>query len=156
MSTDNQEQSSAEKEEINKAGAVIAGGLAAINFAVLIQLLPELKSLNSWSLFSLWLSLLGLSVSVPVLTFVFGCYSVIPRPGDAKHIPLKRILFWFCIISGISISLAIAAFHPFAGISFFITCCIAVKAESKLEQQASAQSSETVQKAQDQSQQEEN
>ncbi|PSS58845.1 hypothetical protein [Pseudomonas sp. BBP2017] len=160
MSTDNQEQHSAEKEEINKAGAAIAGGMAAINFAVLIQLLPELKSLNSWPLFTLWLSLLALSVSVPVLTFVFGCYSVIPRPGDARHIPIKCILYWFCIISGVSISLAIAAFHPLAGISFLITCFIALKAENTLEQKAntstaSVQESKTAQTAQDQRQQEE-
>ncbi|MFV3406456.1 hypothetical protein ACNFIC_21270 [Pseudomonas sp. NY15463] len=133
MSAEEKPHDKIERDESNRVGAVISGGLAATNLAILIQLLPSLREPDSLSNLSLSFAVILFSVSIPVLTFLFGCYAVMPRPRDILPIPSRILLLGFCFISVIAIALSIAAFHPFAGAVFMIISAAAFYAENQLE-----------------------
>jgi hypothetical protein len=132
----NTSKSAADQEETKRAGKLIAGGLAAIDFAILIQLLSALPGLSSWSYALLWLGLLLLCVCIPVLTVIFGAYAVMPRHNDDDKINIKLILFITCLLSALGISCSIAAFHMLAGISFLLAAAISLCVENDLEKKA--------------------
>lgn len=133
MSTEEKPHDENERDENNRTGAVISGGLAATDLAILIQLLPSLREPDSLSHLSLSFAVILFSVSVPVLTFLFGCYAVMPRPGDVLPIPSRILLLGFCFVSVIAIALSIAAFQPFAGAAFMIISAAAFYIENQLE-----------------------
>lgn len=100
----NQSGSASDQEDKNRAGKLMAGGLAAIDFAILIQLLSALPGLSSLSYALLWMGLLLLCVCIPVLTVIFGVYAVMPRQNDDQKINIKIILFIACLASVLGIS----------------------------------------------------
>lgn len=132
----NPSKSATDPEETKRAGKLIAGGLAAIDFAILIQLLSALPGLSSWSYGLLWLGILLFCVCIPVLTVIFGVYAVMPRQNDDKKINIKMILFIACVASGLGISFSIAAFHMLAGIVFFLAAAVSLCVENDLEKEA--------------------
>lgn len=129
----NQSGSASDQEDKNRAGKLIAGGLAAIDFAILIQLLSALPGLSSLSYALLWMGLLLLCVCIPILTVIFGVYAVMPRQNDDKKINIKIILFIACLASVLGISCSIAAFHLLAGVMFLLCAVASLCVENWLE-----------------------
>lgn len=127
------ESSTQTQSDINASGRIISGGMAAIDYAILIQLLPEMKNFSGIEYGFFWVSVLILSICMPVITFVFGCYTVMPRNNDASNLPIKYMLFAGCIFSVVAISMMVGVFHFFAGVTFFLITALVFFLECLLE-----------------------